>query len=110
MRKVNYQNNFWFIKVDVPSTLVTKLIDKIKTCLKNNDYLKLGDNDNCLERIITKVPRVTTQLIDLVSKDLKKSDEILEFFTEQELRVLEIRKNILPQCSEKRSKTYQGNI
>ena len=82
---------------------LTKLIKKIKTSLENKDYSKLGDYDNRLENIITKVRRVTTKLIDLVSKDLKKSDEILEFCTKQELRVVEIRKNILPHCSEKQS-------
>ena len=71
--------------------------------MENNGHSKLGGYDNRLERIITKVRRVTTQLFDLVSKNLKKSDEILEFCTEQELRILEIRKNILPQCSEKQS-------
>ena len=71
--------------------------------MENNDYSKLEDYDNRLEKIITKVRRVTTKLIDLVSKDLKKSDEILGFCTEQELRVVEIRKNVLPHCSEKQS-------
>ena len=33
---------------------LTKLINKIKTCLENNDYSKLGDYDNRLEKIITK--------------------------------------------------------
>ena len=82
---------------------LTKLINKIKTCLENKDYSKLADYDNRLENIIAKVRRVTTKLIYLVPKDLKKSDEILEFCTKQELRVAEIRKNILPHCSEKQS-------
>ena len=85
---------------------LTKLINKLKTCLENKDYSKLGDYDNRLEDIMTKVRRVTTKLIDLLIdllKDLKKSDEILEFCTEQELRVVEIRKNILQHCSEKQS-------
>ena len=82
---------------------LAELINKIKTCLENKDYSKLGDYDNHLENIITKVCCVTTKLIDLVSKDLKKSDEILELCTKQELRVVEIRKNILPHHSEKQS-------
>ena len=82
---------------------LTKLINKIKTCLENKDYSKLGDYGNDLKNIITKVRCVTTKLIDLVSKDLKKSDEILELCTKQELRVVEIRKNILPHYSEKQS-------
>ena len=85
---------------------LTKLINKLKTCLENKDYSKLGDYDNRLEDINTKVRRVTTKLIDLLIdllKDLKKSDEISEFCTEQELRVVEIRKNILQHCSEKQS-------
>ena len=41
---------------------------------------------------------VTTKLIGLVSKH-----EILGFCTDQELRVVEIRKNILSHCSEKQS-------
>ena len=45
---------------------LTKLINKIKTCWENNDYSKLEDYDNRLEKIITKVRRVTTKLIDLV--------------------------------------------
>ena len=53
--------------------------------------------------MITKVRCATTKLIDLVSKDFKKSDEILGFFTEQEQRVVEIKKNILPHCSKKQS-------
>ena len=69
----------------------------------NKDFSKLGDYDNRLENIITKVRPVTTKLNDLVSKDLKKSDKILEFCTEQELMLVEIRKNILPHCSEKQS-------
>ena len=44
--------------------------------MENNDYSKLGDYDNRLEKIITKVRRITTKLIDLFSKDLKKSDEM----------------------------------
>ena len=82
---------------------LTKVINKIKICLENNEYLKLGDYDNCLEKIITKVCHITLKLIDLVSKDLKNSNEILEFCKEQELRVVEIRKSIMPQCSEKQS-------
>ena len=81
----------------------TKLNNKIKTCLQNNDYSKLEDYDNRLVKMITKVRRVTTKLIDLISKDLKKSDEILGFYSEQELRVVEIRKDVLPHCSEKQS-------
>ena len=71
--------------------------------MENNDYSKLEDYDNRLVKIITKVRRITTKLIDLISKDLKKSDEILGFCSEQELRVEEIRKNVLPHCSEKQS-------
>ena len=42
------------------------------------------------KKITTKVRRVITKLILLVSKDLKKSDEILEFCTEQEITFVEI--------------------
>lgn len=61
--------------------------------MENNDYSKLGDYDNRLEKIITKVRRITTKLIDLFSKDLKKSDEM-----EHGARIkrLEIRTNIPP--------------
>ena len=89
---------------------LTKLMNKIKTCLENKDYSKLGDYDIRLENIITKLHRVTTKLIDLVSKDLKKSDEILQFCTKQELRVVEIRKNILQHCSEKQSEIFPKNV
>ena len=68
--------------------------------MENSDYSKLGDYDNRLEKTI-KFRHNTTQLIDLVLKYFKKSDEILEFCTEQELRVVELRKSILPQYSEK---------
>ena len=88
---------------------LTKLMNKIKTCLENKDYSKLGDYDNRLENIITKLRRVTTKLIDLVSKDLKKSDEILQFCTKQE-QVVEIRKNILQHCSEKQSEIFPKNV
>lgn len=44
--------------------------------MEKNDYSKLRDYDNRLEKIITKVCRITTKLIDLFSKDLKKSDEM----------------------------------
>ena len=80
---------------------LTKLIYKIKTCWEFKDYSKLRGYGNRLENRITKIRRATTKLIDLVSKDLKKSDEILEFCTKQELRVAEIRKKNLPHCSEK---------
>ena len=89
---------------------LTKLMNKITTCLENKDYSKLGDYDIRLENIITKLRRVTTKLIDLVSKDLKKSDEILQFCTKQELRVVEIRKNILQHCSEKQSEIFPKNV
>ena len=88
---------------------LTKLMNKIKTCLENKDYSKLGDYDIRLENIITKLRRVTTKLIDLVSKDLKKSDEILQFCTKQE-QVVEIRKNILQHCSEKQSEIFPKNV
>ena len=55
--------------------------------MESNDHSKLGDYDNRLEKIATKVRRVITKLIHLVSKDLKKLDEILEFCTEQENNV-----------------------
>ena len=58
--------------------------------MENNDYSKLGDHDNCLEKITTKIHRVITKLIHLVSKDLKKLYEILEFCTEQEITFVEI--------------------
>ena len=82
---------------------LTKLINKIKTCLANKGFSKLADYDNPFENITNKVHRDTAKLIDLVRKDLKKSDKILEFCTKQELRHGEIRKNILPHCSEKQS-------
>ena len=58
--------------------------------MENNDHSKLGDHDNCLEKITTKIRRVITKLIHLVSKDLKKLYEILEFCTEQEITFVEI--------------------
>ena len=53
---------------------LTKLIKKIKTSLENKDYSKLGDYDNRLANIITKVRRVTTKLIDLVSGNFFPDD------------------------------------
>ena len=69
--------------------------------MENKDFSKLEDYDNRLEKIIVKALRVTTILIDLVSKDLKKSDKMLEFRTEQELRVVETRKTFHHIVSEK---------
>ena len=46
---------------------LTKLINEIKTSLEKNDHPKLGDYDNRVQKIITKVRRITTQLIDLQS-------------------------------------------
>ena len=54
--------------------------------MENSDYSEQGGYDDCLEKIIIKIPHVTQKLIYLVLKDFKKSDKILELFTEQELK------------------------
>ena len=78
--------------------------------MENKDSSKLGDYDNRLENIISKVRPVTTKLNDLVLKDLQKLDAILEFSTEQELMVVEIRKKFCPIAQKNNQKTYPRNI
>ena len=54
-----YQNNFQFIKIDVPATLVIlpKLINKVKTCLENKGYSEQGDYDSLLANIFAAPPQ-----------------------------------------------------
>ena len=78
--------------------------------MENKDFSQLEDCDNRLENIIIKVRSVTTILIDLISKDPKKSDEMLEFRKEQELRVVEIKKHFATLFQKNNQKTYPKNI
>ena len=78
--------------------------------MENKDFSQLEDCDNRLENIIIKVRNVTTILIDLISKDPKKSDEMLEFRKEQELRVVEIKKHSATLFQKNNQKTYPKNI
>ena len=78
--------------------------------MENKDFSQLEDCDNRLENIIIKARRVTTILIDLISKDPKKSDEMLEFRKEQELRVVEIKKHSATLFQKNNQKTYRKNI
>ena len=78
--------------------------------MENKDFSQLEDCDNRLENIIIKARRVTTILIDLISKDPKKSDEMLEFRKEQELRVVEIKKHSATLFQKNNQKTYPKNI
>ena len=78
--------------------------------MENKDFSQLEDCDNRLENIIIKVRSVTTILIDLISKDPKKSDEMLEFRKEQELRVVEIKKHSTTLFQKNNQKTYPKNI
>ena len=78
--------------------------------MENKDFSQLEDCDNRLENIIIKVRSVTTILIDLISKDPKKSDEMLEFRKEQELRVVEIKKHSATLFQKNNQKTYPKNF
>ena len=78
--------------------------------MENKDFSQLEDCDNRLENIIIKVRNVTTILIDLISKDPKKSDEMLEFRKEQELKVVEIKKHSATLFQKNNQKTYPKNI
>ena len=78
--------------------------------MENKDFSQLEDCDNRLENIIIKVRSVSTILIDLISKDPKKSDEMLKFRKEQELRVVEIKKHSATLFQKNNQKTYPKNI
>ena len=72
---------------------LTKLINKIKECLKSNKHSKLDNYNDQLDNIIVKIRNVTTKLNALASDNFV-SEQVLQFCTEQELRVFEIKKAI----------------
>ena len=70
---------------------LTKAINKIEKCFSKNDLSKLKKYDNSLDDI-GKIRYVTTELNKLVVEDWIASEEV--FCTEQEVRVINIRKSI----------------
>ena len=73
---------------------LTKANNKIEKCFIRNDFSKLKKYDNSLDEIIPKICYVTTELNKLVVTDRIASEEVLNFCTEQEVRVIDIRKTI----------------
>ena len=73
---------------------LTKAINKIEKCFSKNDLSKLKKYDNSLDDIIGKIRYLTTELNKLVVEDRIASEEVLNFCTEQEVRVTNIRKSI----------------
>ena len=73
---------------------LTKTINKIEKCFSKNDLSKLKKYDNSLDDIIGKIRYVTTELNKLVVEDRIASEEVLNFCTEQEVPVINIRKSI----------------
>ena len=73
---------------------LTKTINKIEKCFSKNNFSKLKKYDTSSDEIIMKICYVTTELNKLVVKDRITSEEVLNFCTEQEVRVINIRKTI----------------
>ena len=73
---------------------LTKAINKIEKYFSKNHLTKLEKHDNSLDDIIGKIRFVTTELNKLVVKDRIAPEEVLNFCTEQEVRVINIRKSI----------------
>ena len=73
---------------------LTKAINKIEKCFSKNDLSKLKKYDNSLDYIIGKIRYVTTELNKLVVENRIASEELLNFCTEEEVRVINIRKSI----------------
>ena len=73
---------------------LTKANNKIEKCFTKNDFSKLKKYDNRLDEIIPKICYVTTELNKSVVTDRIASEEALHFCTEQEVRVIDIRKTI----------------
>ena len=71
---------------------LTKTINKIDKSLVNNDDSKINNYDNRLEETLSKIHYVTTKLKNLIFKNRKESEQVLEFCTEQEFRVINIRR------------------
>ena len=73
---------------------LTKTINKIEQCFSKNNFSKLEEYGNSLDEIIVKVRNATTQLNKLVTKDRIEPEEVLNLCSEQEVRVINIRKTI----------------
>ena len=63
---------------------LTKTINKIEKCLVNNNDSKISNYEKRLEETIRKIRNVTTKLNNLVFKNSKESEQMIEFCTEQE--------------------------
>ena len=63
---------------------LTKTINKIEKCLVNNDDSKISNYERRLEETISEIRNVTTKLNNLVFKNSKESEQMIEFCTEQE--------------------------
>ena len=84
---------------------LTKAINKIKEYLNKNELSKTDRYTNCLDLIIDKIRRVSSKLNELVCND-DVSEEVLQFFTDQELRVIELRKPIFLRKSKESLKLF----
>ena len=72
---------------------LTKAINKTNKCFNKNNLSQLKKYDNSLDDITGKICYVATELNKLVVKD-RIASEVLNFCTEQEVRVINIRKSI----------------
>ena len=84
---------------------LTKAINKIKEYLNKNELSKTDRYTNCLDLTIDKIRRVSSKLNELVCND-DVSEEVLQFFTDQELRVIELRKPIFLRKSKESLKLF----
>ena len=70
-----------------------KAINKIKEYLNKNELSKIDSYNNHLDLIIDKIRRASSKLNELVCSN-GVSMEVLQFCTDQELRVIELRKSV----------------
>ena len=73
---------------------LTKAINKIEKRFNENNLSKWKKYGNSLDDIIGKIRYITTQLNKLVVKERIASEEVLNFCTELEVRVINIRKYV----------------
>ena len=70
-----------------------KANSKTEECLRNSNYLQIENYNNRLYSIITKICDITTKLRDIHSSD-KEFEAVMQFCTEQKVKVIEARKAI----------------
>ena len=94
MRKVIYLNKFLAYKRKRSGYMseLTKVINKIKEYLNKNQLSKIDSHNNRLDLIIEKICPASSKLNKLVCDD--DVSEEFQFCTDQELRVIELRKSI----------------